>query len=249
MTLAWSAIGESVTGTAHRSRGTPCQDAFRYLHFGPDGDWFAVAVADGAGSATHADAGATVACDELVRRVGLVPPDTLMTPEGITALFTDVRGTLLAEAGRLGVPIREVACTAILVILGPASTVCAQIGDGAIVLGAAGGYRVAYWPEPAEYANVTDFLTDAHFTDTLRVQVIGGPVNEVAACTDGLQRLALDFAAKIPHAAFFEPLFDALRTATDSESLVEPFRDFLDSPRVNARTDDDKTLVVAVRRP
>jgi len=28
---------------------------------------------------------------------------------------------------------------------------------------------------------------------------------------------------------------------------VEPYRAFLDSPQVNERTDDDKTLVIAVR--
>ena len=67
--------------------------------------------------------------------------------------------------------------------------------------------------------------------------------------TDGLQRLALDFAGHTPHHGFFGPLFEQLRAVNDSESLVEPFRCFLDSDRVNQRTDDDKTLVLAVRKP
>ena len=204
-----------------------------------------MAVADGAGSASHADTGATTACDEFIRRVGLVPPETLLTPDGMVELFRDVREAVLAEAERLGVSGRELACTALLAVIGPSVAAFAQIGDGAMVV----GDRVIFWPEPAEYANATDFLTDDDWAAKLHFAMTDVPVTEVAVLTDGLQRLALDFQGKAPHAAFFRPLFDALRSATDVEALVEPFRDFLDSPRVNARTDDDKTLVIAVRRP
>jgi len=160
-------------------------------------------------------------------------------------LFRDVREAVLAEAERLGVSGRELACTALLAVIGPSVAAFAQIGDGAMVV----GDRVIFWPEPAEYANATDFLTDDDWAAKLHFAMTDAPVTEVAVLTDGLQRLALDFQGKAPHAAFFRPLFDALRSATDVEALVEPFRDFLDSPRVNARTDDDKTLVIAVRRP
>ena len=243
MTPAWSVLGESVAGTSHCASGVPCQDAFRFRTFGPDSAWLAVAVADGAGSAAHAEAGATLTCDELVRRVGLVPPESMLTRDGMTELFRGVREAVLAEAERLGVPGRELACTALLAVVGPAAAGFAQVGDGAIVV----GNRVVFWPEPAEYANATDFLTDDDFPARLRFEATDGPTDEVAVTTDGLQRLALDFAAKAPHAAFFRPLFDALKSATDPESLVEPYRTFLESPRVSARTDDDKTLVIAVR--
>jgi len=248
MTVRWTALGESVSGTSHSAGTGPCQDAFRVRRFGPDGEWLAVAVADGAGSASYADAGATLACDEFVRRIDLVPPDALFTRAGMDALFTDVRDALVAEAERLGVPPREVACTALLAVVGPASAVVAQVGDGAIILGDGDGHRVAFWPEPAEYANATDFLTDAQFADALRFEATAGPIVEVAVLSDGLQRLALDFEAKVPHAAFFRPLFDALRGAADPAALGPPFREFLNSPRVNERTDDDKTLVIAIRR-
>ncbi len=243
MTPAWSVLGESVAGTGHRANAIPCQDAFRFRPFGPDSQWLAVAVADGAGSATHAEIGATLTCDELVRRIDLGTPETLLTPDGVTELFRGVRDAVLAEAARLGVPGRELACTALLAVVGPDSAAFAQVGDGAIVA----GDRVVFWPEPAEYANATDFLADDDWVARLRFATSDGPADELAVTTDGLQRLALDFAAKTPHAAFFRPLFDALRSAADAASLVKPFRAFLDSPRVNARTDDDKTLVVAVR--
>ena len=247
--MTWVALGECVTGTAHRGRGTPCQDAFRFRTLSPAGEWLAVAVADGAGSASHAEAGATLACDEFARRVGLVDPACLSTRNAIVELFAGVRDALVAEAARLGVPPRELACTALLAVVGPESAALAQVGDGAIVLRDGAGCRVVFWPEPAGYANATDFLTDDGFADALRFEAMAGEVTEIAVLTDGLQRLSLDFSTRSPHGTFFGPLFDTLRAAADPEALVEPFRAFLDSPRVNERTDDDKTLVVAVRRP
>ena len=73
-------------------------------------------------------------------------------------------------------------------------------------------------------------------------------VSELAVFTDGLQRLALDFTTRQPYGAFFRPFFERLRTEPEPETLLEPLREFLDSPRVNDRTDDDKTLVLALSR-
>jgi len=57
------------------------------------------------------------------------------------------------------------------------------------------------------------------------------------------------FVIREAHALFFEPMFARLRRepVAKRESLVEEFRVFLDSPPVNQRTDDDKTLVLATR--
>jgi hypothetical protein len=244
--MVWTALGDSVAGTSHRARGVPCQDAFRFCDFG---EWLAIAAADGAGSASHSEVGATLVCDEFVRRVAALNPDLLFGHEGMTALFGEVRAALFAEAERIGVKPREVACTALLALVGPASAAFAQLGDGAIVIRQGEDYRTIFWPEPAEYANATDFLTDDSFPDMLRHETVAESIAEVAALTDGLQRLALDFTARTTHPAFFRPLFNELRTATDPELLAEPFRKFLDSDRVNERTDDDKTLVLAVRQP
>lgn len=245
--MTWTTLGQNVTGTAHRARTMPCQDAFGSRTFGPAAQWLVIAVADGAGGASHAAIGAALACDELIRRVEACEPDAVFTRQGMAALFTEVREALLAEAGRRNVRPRELACTALLAVAGPSSAAFAQLGDGAIVCGQGEGYRVAFWPEPAEYANVTDFLTDDSFGDLLRFEAVTESIVDVAAFSDGLQRLALDFTARTAHPGFFRPLFHALRSAANPESLLGPLRAFLDSDRVNERTDDDKTLVLAVR--
>jgi hypothetical protein len=247
--MTWAALGESVAGTSHCTRNTPCQDVFRFRPFGSMAEWLVIAVADGAGSASHSELGATLACDEFVRRAEALEPDALTTREGITALFADVRSSLLVEAERLSLCPRDLACTALLAVVGPMSATFAQIGDGAIVVGCEEDYRTVFWPEPAEYANSTDFLTDDRFADVILFERTTNPIKKIAVFTDGLQRLALDFTARVAHPAFFRPFFNELQTGADLESLLEPFRNFLDSKRVNERTDDDKTLVLAVRRP
>ncbi|MGA0525444.1 protein phosphatase 2C domain-containing protein, partial [Escherichia coli] len=63
-------------------------------------------------------------------------------------------------------------------------------------------------------------------------------------------RLALAFETKLPHQPFFEPMFSVLRRTepSDCEGLSAQLGQFLNSPQVNERTDDDKTLVLATRR-
>jgi hypothetical protein len=66
-----------------------------------------------------------------------------------------------------------------------------------------------------------------------------------------LQRLALVYESKSAHNPFFLPMFSVLRkTAPDNlDSLSDQLAKFLNSPEVNERTDDDKSLILATRRP
>ncbi len=247
--MVWSCLASSVTGTSHNARSVPCQDAHRICPYGPEADWIVVAIADGAGSALHAEVGARLCCDELVRRVESAGHETLFSQGELAALFSQVRLSLVSEAERLEVSPRELACTAILGIVAPDHAIFAQIGDGAIVirLEDAPDHRVVFWPEANEYANATNFLTDDSFEHNLRVSAVDGRVNEFAALTDGLQRLALDFSTQTAFAGFFQPLFRRLRDTDSIDTLSEAFCSFLDSDQINSRTDDDKTLVLAVR--
>jgi len=243
----WLVLGDSVPGTAHRTDGRPCQDYFRVALDGPADDWLVVAVADGAGSASRAEVGARVACVEVVRAIRSAGPSSFLDEAAARRVVGQARAAVLAEADRLSLPPRELACTLLVAAVGPTAAGFAQIGDGAIVCGSGGEYRAALWPEPGEYANVTEFLTDERYADAARFARRDEPITELAAFTDGLQRLALDFAARRPHPPFLGPLFRQLRDDPDRDTLFARFRDFLLSPAVCARTDDDTTLVLAVR--
>lgn len=246
--MTWAVLADSAMGTSHRTRSTPCQDSYRVHTFGPRAECLMVAVADGAGSSSHAEVGATLACEEFARRVEALESNVLFTRDGIIELFAGVRSALMVEAETRGIRSRELACTALLAVVGPVSAVFAQLGDGAIVIGSGPDYRTVFWPEPVEYANATDFLTDDRFAEVIQIETSSARITELAMLTDGLQRLALDFTARAPHQEFFRPFFQRLHSEPDAETLLEPLRHFLDSPRVNERTDDDKTLVLAVRR-
>ena len=241
----WSCIGDSVTGTSHVKSNLPCQDAFRFRTFGVSHRCLVVAVADGAGSATHSGHGALHACDEFVRRVTETPDSRITSLDHAVAIFSEVRESLIVEAGKLNVPLREMACTALLAVICPGHAVFAQIGDGAMVCGRREEYEVVFWPEPMEYANGTNFLTDATFAESLRFESSAADISDFAVMTDGLQRVALDFSSRTAFQGFFRPLFSQVRQIKDAESILEPLRRFLDSERINLRTEDDKTLVIA----
>ncbi len=82
-----------------------------------------------------------------------------------------------------------------------------------------------------------------------KVSIFEGRVEELALFTDGLERLALDFATNTAFPGFFEPMFKPLKitNAGRQRELSRELRTFLDSPRVIERTDDDKTLILARR--
>lgn len=62
--------------------------------------------------------------------------------------------------------------------------------------------------------------------------------------SDGIQLLALRYADNTAHDPFFRPLFEFAGNPASTNAELE---EFLRSERVCERTDDDKTLVLAIR--
>jgi hypothetical protein len=135
----------------------------------------------------------------------------------------------------------------LLAVIGESTARFAQIGDGAIVISDGDCYRPVFWPQSGEYANATNFLTDPRWQRSLAFTAMDSRVDEIALLSDGLQALTLDYAAKAAHGPFFAPMFRPLRQARKGEDLLVALGDFLRSARVNERTDDDKTLILASR--
>ena len=155
--MSWKVLAHSAIGTSHEKRGQECQDSCRTSFVGPDQSWLAVAVSDGAGSAARAGIGARLVCTELLAALEHQSFVESWTQEQVLVLLQAVRDKLQQCADTEGYALRDYACTVLLAVVGPQASLFVQIGDGAIVL----PDRVAFWPEPSEYANVTDFLTDA----------------------------------------------------------------------------------------
>ncbi|RCS56092.1 protein phosphatase 2C domain-containing protein [Bremerella cremea] len=248
----WKVVFDSVIGKSHVNSGLPCQDACRVVNLESELDRLLVAcVADGAGSASHSDEGATLACDTFVKLMQEANLDLANSETDWGALvqswISEIREKLDQRAVELGVPVRQLACTFLAAVIGNERALFLQIGDGAIVRNSADGYSTLFWPQSGEYANTTNFLTEANFSEQLEFKLLEERVDEVALFTDGLERLVLKFEDQSVHAPFLTPFFASLRQTENPDQFFEPLRDFLGSEAINERTDDDKTLILATR--
>lgn len=251
----WKLIFHSVPGTSHQLSGKPCQDASGGRVVSTRrGDILIAACADGAGSAEHSDVGAALAVETVLDAMaealgGEDFDERSFDRELLRDGCRRARRRVLDEAETRGVPARQLACTLLAAIVGEDWTAFAQVGDGVIVFDGPEGVEFAFWPDAGEYANTTRFLTDADFDAHIRFDRLDRGVRDLGLLTDGLQMLALDYAAGRAHTPFFEPIFKALGATEAVEVMRASLLEFLLSPRVNERTDDDKTLLLATRGP
>lgn len=248
----WRHIAQSLTGPGHAGEGTLCQDSHCVRVLGEGDSQILVAcVADGAGSAKFSDIGSSLACaavlDSAKAYAATMAISEGLTRDDILSWCRDARKRITNDAETRFCDPRDFATTLCGVVVTPSRTVLFQIGDGAIILKRHGAYGVAFWPQSGEYANSTNFITSPEFEQRLDFHSTPGPFSDIALITDGLERLALRFDTRTPHAPFFEPLFRALRNSNDVGSLNEDLRRFLTSEPVQTRSDDDKTLILASR--
>lgn len=251
----WKVIQASVTGTSHTESGLHCQDeCFSKVVCAEDGsDYLVGLVSDGAGSAIKGGEGAELACVTAMSCIeaalGALKSNSL-DESLVHQWIKEVQCAIKRTADAHSLTARDYACTFLGAVVGPAKAVFFQIGDGSIV--AASGYAcgVVFWPDSGPYANMTYFVSEDDALKHLHVVVTSAQIDEVALFTDGIQRLALSFEQRTPHLPFFEPMLSILRkqSTDDCDSLDEQLARFLNSPQVNERTDDDKTLVLATRR-
>jgi hypothetical protein len=244
---AWTFVGASVTGTAHLTRGCGCQDWWGAAEF--SGQDLVIAVADGAGSAAHAEPAARIAVSSAIRAV--IAHTTVPSP-GIEAMlehaFREVREELELFAAWRSVELETYSTTLSLVIAMDDGTGVAQTGDGIVVIRTGDGQlRPASIPQQGTYANETQFVTGPGGAKPgfLAICEYGAAI---AVLTDGLLPIAVDYVDHTPHAPFFDPMLAEVATTTDIGRTSEHLAEFLASERVSSRTDDDKTLVLATRR-
>ena len=254
--MSWKYLSSSVTGTAHSDRNEPGQDYCRTgaVSFGGQ-DFFIGLAADGAGSTTQGGTGAEIACEALYLRILSAIREggnlSSITDGEIRTWVTTSREAILTRAQEDSQRLKEYACTLIGAVLSNDQAVFFQIGDGCIVTGDDSGYRTVFWPEQGEYANTTFFVTDEEFLEHIRIERRERPPAEIALFTDGLQNLVLSFSTRSVHEGFFRPLFAALRKnpGKGGFDLTSHLHALLSSSDVNARSDDDKTLILAVNIP
>ena len=258
----WRVVRASVQGTSHSKTCQPCQDSSSVGENAPAG-MLVAAVADGAGSAElSADGSRIAACAATQRATRLLRNHVHPLYEGVLEEILReavhfARKALEAEAQRQNKSLRNFATTLIVAICAPGITGAAQIGDGAMVTADKrmprddedGCYTLFSAPQRGEYTNTTNFITSSDWQNSLDVRTRRGGVSRLAMFTDGIQSIALNAASdNAPHAPFFDPLFGWAEKQEDTDAAGDNLAAFLSSPRVTARSDDDLTLLLGVRR-
>jgi hypothetical protein len=248
----WRFAFASSIGTSHITSGTPCQDSggVRLV-----GDTAILVASDGAGSAAKSHYGSALACrtaldaiEELVRTDGL----RAVSREFATNLVEQIRTSLADSAAEAGDVLGDYACTLLVAVVGPQNAAYFQIGDGVIVVSVEnepGEFGWVFWPDRGEYANVTTFITSERAREELVFDAASHSIAEVAVLTDGIQSMVLDYKNQAAHSPFFERIIRPVRAAVRTQDeLNQRLAEYLGSPKVNERTDDDKTLLLATRR-
>jgi hypothetical protein len=249
----WRFAAAKTAGTSHLREGLPCQDSFRCQAVSTSqGSILIVVISDGAGSASESERGSAFICAALPEEVQRSLSDVTPAPDWLRKCVSRTRDGLVVEADHLGIPTRQLAATMLCAVLAEEWSAFAQIGDGAIVTPEIGtrSWAWLFWPQRGEYANTTSFLTDPTALETVQIDVIPHPQDEVALFTDGLQHLVLNYEEQSVHSPFFESMMAPIRRSRangDDQQLSAALKRYLRSDVVISRADDDLTLVLASR--
>lgn len=254
---SWRIAHASAIGLAHINQNTECQDRFACctVETAGEGEVLIAVVADGAGSTTSGQTGAQIACQIFTEEVA----------DFLSAKDASVK-SLTADFGRLWISyfqqkiaeisqkdkkaLRDYASTFVGAVIGKTNAAFYQIGDGAIVISASGdakSYRFAIAPIETEYVNVTEFVTDETAAESLRFELIEETVEDLILFSDGIYAVAVDYQTNEPHEPFLMPMVAPLRNGNVPQGLNEKLKNFLASPKINEKTDDDKTIILASR--
>lgn len=250
---SWTWAAASRRGTSHEKTGEPRQDAYRCVHAGPVGSVLIAVACDGAGSASHGGVGAMLASRTLSQRAKahLARRATLPADAQIHEWIDDVRDQIATLAERRALSLRDFATTLVMVVSKGTRTVAVHVGDGAAICRCrkTGTWETLSWPAHGEYASTTYFLTDDGGAQ-VRIGRRTTEIDRLAVFTDGIERLALDFAKEQPHQPFFTSVSDPVARSSVEGcdiALSTGLGAYLSSDQINARTDDDKTLILASR--
>ncbi|TVQ24713.1 MAG: protein phosphatase 2C domain-containing protein [Leptolyngbya sp. DLM2.Bin15] len=254
----WKTIARSCRGIAHEQQGLPCQDAAdcRVL---PNGVVVG-AVADGAGSARLSDVGAQRSVDLVLQGLSLIVQEfeqrhpgkvfPVLSESVARQVFTQLHHCLMAELAMIAqahqCEVKDLACTLLAFLATPQGLAAMQIGDGFMVVRLPDdAYGLVFEPDKGEYSNETTFVTSTDAVEAMQVRVLAETPVFVCLASDGLERVALRVRDWLPYPPFFQPLEEYLSETDAAEPPPDYLEAFLASAQLNARTSDDKTLLLA----
>ncbi len=241
--MVWVVGGASVQGTMHKVTGLPCQDFNTFLIHK---DFVFLAIADGAGTSKLGHLGAQFAGNTFLQLCVKKFVEQNCPPEKMQSTLADLidhlHHLLIEHAHQINSPIKDLATTFSGCIATPHHLIAAQIGDGFLVAKNHETFDLLLWEDNKEFINETHFLTEknyvAHFTTAHNCSFI-------ALGTDGISNIAVDPRERQGFKGFFQPFKEYLESMPFHDHIHSELKSFLASDRLNSKTDDDKTLLVA----
>lgn len=256
MSHPWRWAGACAIGTSHRRSGIECQDrASCAVVQARAAEYLSIVVSDGAGSASQAARGAAIVCGMFQRRAvaALRAGRTLeqLDARRVAGWVDEIRERIRTHSAAADLRPRDFAATLIAVLVGPEGAVVVHVGDGAAVLhrGGAAGWTVPSWPFRGEYVSTTRFVIDEP-CPPIEPTPLAGCFDRAVVFSDGLEDLVLDHRARVAPASFFDRLSQPVASSASrgrDRRLSRHLRCYLDSDKVCAATDDDKSLIIGAR--
>ena len=241
----------SVTGRQHEAAGTPCQDIACIYPLGRSGiiaplgrSGIIAAVADGAGSAKYAEAGASVAVSAAIH-VLTAPKSNIFALDEPNTVLAQIQKALAAEAVKKGCELRDLACTLMAVLVMKRGDglewTAFHIGDGVIASELDNRLQVLSRPENGEFGNSTFFLTDASAPTRFRAYRGRSEVAAFALMTDGAAETLYHRASGrlAPAVGTLIGWSRALHPLTYKNVLTKNLRNV-----ISTKTGDDATLAI-----
>ena len=257
--VTWSVWAGSAAGTAHLRHSRDCDDAYATAH---SAGALLLAVADGASGARFGAIGARMAVALAIREAGALLGARQPSQRGAACYWHEFLGGISGRLPHLfggaapgiltalgGQRINDLATTLCLAVIDhPWIAVC-SFGDSFVVTRSGDGHLDLLSAErPDLPSDSTAFLSDPQASShAARIVAWIHDLSGIALSTDGLDQAALEFSRGVPmrpFAGFFSPLFEqAGEHDRDDAKLIR----FLASERLSGQTEDDKTLLLAVR--
>lgn len=155
----WRISNYETQGSSHLKTGTPCQDK---TFSQTNGDIYAVALADGAGSAPYSHFGADCVTRSICAYLIDKYDDLINNPDGVEVkkeILGVLRHGLGLLADELGCQSKDLASTLLAAAVKDDTYILIHLGDGLIGYEKNDSVQVASTPSNGEFSNQTTFVT------------------------------------------------------------------------------------------
>jgi hypothetical protein len=233
-----------VIGRSHEASGDVCQDAVKVASVG---DFFTLALSDGAGSAARSDEGSNALVSTLTeyfsKNKEIYSSFSLENiQEHVCLVISQVRTKLIAK-GELNL----FHATLVFMVGNQSLVHVFHLGDGAGLVGERISKNEILLhrsdPHNGEFSNETYFFTEDSWQTHLRSFSVKNP-EFCIVCSDGVDPFLWD-SAKGTRIGFLKPLLsNVLSAAGDLELANKALLSIISDPRADQVTSDDKSLAV-----